>query len=70
MLEFENLETGASIDVSHPIGEKGVEIGRLFEDVERGRIVVMEMYVPTPMVLTIPAVSMGKRCGGVEKEFW
>lgn len=46
MLEFENLKTGASIDVPHPIGEKGEDIGRLLEDIERERTVVMEKNVP------------------------
>jgi len=60
MLKFETLETGASMDVPYPIGEKGEEIGRLLEDIERGRTVVMELNFPIPTELTIPSIIIGK----------
>lgn len=68
MLGFENVETGVSIDVQHPTGEKGEEIGGLLEDVDKGREVMMEIHVPMRMESTIRAVDSTIRTILIGKE--
>lgn len=61
MLNFENLQTDATIDIPYPMGENGEEIGR------RGRAAVMEIHIPMwdtpPSILkaTIQEISIGKK---------
>jgi hypothetical protein len=67
MLKFENLETGVSMDVPHPMGE-GEKIDRLLE-VEKGQNMVMGIHFTMPTEWTIPSITIRKRYGRIEDEF-
>jgi hypothetical protein len=57
VLKLINLATGATVDVPHPVGEKGEEIERLLEEVEKGRNVVMEVNIRMPHKILYPSES-------------